>query len=207
MDIKHLMKKNIIRIATVAFAAAAIVAPALSSCSSDKSKKAEESAKAESAIVDMVSAVKDSEETTDGGDMPYVAAFFTNSANKAATTSAGAGTYVETPSGLKYAIITEGTGASPKATDVVTVNYAGRLTDMDGTEFDSSYKRGEPTSFPLNQVIAGWTEGLQLMKTGAVYEFYIPSDLAYGERGSGPIPPNAPLLFKVQLISINTPAQ
>ena len=133
----------------------------------------------------MVSAVKDSEETTDGGDMPYDAAFFTNSANKAATTSAGAGTYVETPSGLKYAIITEGTGASPKATDVVTVSYAGRLTDMDGTEFDSSYKRGEPTSFPLNQVIAGWTEGLQLMKTGAVYEFYIPSDLAYGERGSG----------------------
>lgn len=201
------MKKHIIRIATVAVAAAAIVAPALTACSSDKSKKAaEESARAESAVVDMVAAVKENEAgQTDGGEMAHDAAFFTDPANKAATTSAGANTYVETPSGLRYAIITEGTGASPKATDVVTVNYAGRLTDMDGTEFDSSYKRGEPTSFPLNQVIAGWTEGLQLMKTGAVYEFYIPADLAYGERGGGPIPPNAPLLFKVQLISINTP--
>lgn len=203
-----------IKVATMAFAVAAILAPALSACSSDKSKKAaEESAKAESAVVDMVAAVRADEisdadkPSSDGGDMPYNASFFTNPANKAATTSPGADKYVQTASGLKYVILQEGTGATPKATDVVTVNYAGRLTDMEGTEFDSSYKRGEPTSFPLNRVIPGWTEGLQLMKVGSVYEFYIPADLAYGERGGGPIPPNAPLLFKVQLISIDSPQQ
>lgn len=193
-------------IATTALAVAAIVAPALTACSGNKDKDAADSASAESAVTDMVAAVRDSEANADNGDMPYSADFFTNPDNKAVTTSAGAGTYVETPSGLKYAIIEQGTGASPRATDVVTVNYAGRLTDMDGTEFDSSYRRGEPTSFPLNQVIKGWTEGLQLMKVGSVYEFYIPADLAYGERGGGPIPPNAPLLFKVQLISIDTPS-
>ncbi|MDE6009868.1 MAG: FKBP-type peptidyl-prolyl cis-trans isomerase [Muribaculaceae bacterium] len=199
-----------------AFAATAIIAPVMTACSSDKSKKAaaDSAAQAESTVVNMVAAVRDAEEaqagataSADNGDMPYDAAFFTNPDNKAATTTAGAGTYVQTASGLKYAIITEGNGPRPSATDVVTVNYAGRLTDMDGTEFDSSYKRGEPTSFPLNQVIAGWTEGLQLMPVGSVYEFYIPSDLAYGERGGGPIPPNAPLLFKVQLISIGSPNQ
>ncbi len=211
------MKKQTIKVATMALAIAAIVAPALTACSG-KDKGAAESAAAESArlaeIESMVEAVRtdstatsDQQDPTKGGYMPYDAAFFGNPANKAASTSAGAGTYVETPSGLKYAIIREGNGASPAATDVVTVNYAGRLTDMDGTEFDSSYNRGEPTSFPLNRVIAGWTEGLQLMKPGAIYEFYIPSDLAYGERGGGPIPPNAPLLFKVELISIDTPAQ
>ncbi len=112
-------------------------------------------------------------------------------------------TYVETPSGLKYRILKEGNGASPKATDAVTVHYEGKL--LTGMKFDSSYDRGEPASFPLNGVIKGWTEGLQTMKVGGITEFYIPADLAYGEQGTpgGPIPPNAPLIFKVELISIN----
>ena len=87
------------------------------------------------------------------------------------------------PSGLQYKILTAGKGKSPKATDTVTVNYRG--TTIDGTEFDSSYKRGKPATFPLNQVIPGWTEAVQLMKEGAKWELYIPSNLAYGERGAG----------------------
>lgn len=103
-----------------------------------------------------------------------------------------------TPSGLKYRIIEEGTGKSPSATDVVLVDYEGRLTN--GTVFDSSYQRQQPISFPLNRVIPGWTEGLQLMKEGAKYEFYIPYNLAYGERGAAPaIPPKADLIFVVEL--------
>jgi FKBP-type peptidyl-prolyl cis-trans isomerase len=106
-----------------------------------------------------------------------------------------------TESGLQYKIITAGTGSSPAATDNVTVNYRGTL--IDGTEFDSSYKRGEPVSFSLNQVIKGWTEGIQLMKEGGKFTFFIPSELAYGERGTpgGPIGPNAVLIFEVELLS------
>ena len=89
-----------------------------------------------------------------------------------------------TASGLQYEVVTEGQGASPKAEDVVEVHYRGTL--IDGTQFDSSYDRGQPTTFPLNQVIPGWTEGVQLMKAGPKYRFYIPSELAYGERGAGP---------------------
>jgi FKBP-type peptidyl-prolyl cis-trans isomerase FklB len=105
-----------------------------------------------------------------------------------------------TASGLQYEVITEGTGAKPKATDTVKVHYEGKL--LDGTVFDSSIKRNEPVSFPLNQVIAGWTEGVQLMSIGSKYKFTIPSALAYGEQGSGPIPPNSVLVFEVQLIEI-----
>lgn len=106
-----------------------------------------------------------------------------------------------TKSGLQYKIIEQGTGAQPQATDNVTVHYRGTL--MNGQEFDSSYARGEPTSFPLNGVIAGWTEGLQLMKEGAKFEFYIHPDLAYGERGAGgAIGPNAALVFQVELIKV-----
>ena len=109
-----------------------------------------------------------------------------------------------TASGLQYKVMKEGSGASPKETDTVKVNYRG--TTIDGTEFDSSYKRGEPASFPVNRVIKGWTEGLQLMKVGSKYQFFVPSDLAYAERGAGSdIGPNAMLIFDVELLGI-TPA-
>ena len=109
---------------------------------------------------------------------------------------------VATASGLQYEVIKKGEGkASPSATDVVTVHYKGAT--INGNEFDSSYGRGEPTSFPLNQVIKGWTEGVQLMKEGDQYRFFIPPDLAYGSRGVGPIGPNETLIFEVELIKIN----
>lgn len=108
---------------------------------------------------------------------------------------------VTTKSGLQYEILTEGSGKSPKATDKVRCHYEGRLTD--GTVFDSSYQRGEPADFGLNQVIAGWTEGVQLMKEGAKYRFHIPYMLGYGERGAGAsIPPYATLVFDVELIKV-----
>jgi FKBP-type peptidyl-prolyl cis-trans isomerase len=106
-----------------------------------------------------------------------------------------------TASGLQYKVIKAGSGANPKATDTVKVHYKG--TFLDGKTFDSSYDRGEPISFPLNRVIAGWTEGVQLMPVGSTYEFYIPSNLAYGERGApGAIPPNSTLIFVVELLDI-----
>jgi FKBP-type peptidyl-prolyl cis-trans isomerase len=108
---------------------------------------------------------------------------------------------VTLPSGLQYKIITEGKGPKPAATDTVVCNYRGTL--LNGKEFDSSYKRGQPASFPLNQVIKGWTEGVQLMPTGSKWQFYIPPALAYGTRGAGgDIGPNATLIFDVELISI-----
>ena len=110
-----------------------------------------------------------------------------------------------TASGLQYKVEKEGTGAQPKATDMVTVNYRGTL--IDGTEFDSSYKRGQPATFPLNGVIKGWTEGLQLMKQGSKYQFFVPSNLAYGERSVGPdIAANATLIFDVELLDVKPPA-
>jgi FKBP-type peptidyl-prolyl cis-trans isomerase len=109
-------------------------------------------------------------------------------------------TLTKTASGLEYKVIKAGEGAKPVAADTVTVHYTGYLTD--GTKFDSSVDRGQPASFPLGGVIKGWTEGLQLMKTGAKYRFKIPGDLAYGPSGSRGIPPNATLVFDVELISI-----
>lgn len=108
-----------------------------------------------------------------------------------------------TSSGLQYEVIKEGAGKSPKATDTVLVHYKGTL--LDGTEFDSSYSRNEPISFPLNRVIPGWTEGVQLMKEGAKYKFFIPSNLAYGSTGTpgGPIGPNETLVFEVELLKVN----
>lgn len=106
-----------------------------------------------------------------------------------------------TKSGLQYEVLTEGTGKSPKATDTVRCHYEGRL--LDGTVFDSSYQRGEPADFGLNQVIPGWTEGVQLMKEGAKFRFHIPYLLAYGERGAGAqIPPYSTLVFDVELIKV-----
>ena len=105
------------------------------------------------------------------------------------------------PSGLQYEVLREGTGRTPKATDSVKCHYEGTL--VDGTVFDSSRRRGEPAVFPLNGVIRGWTEGLQLMQEGAVYRFFIPYNLAYGENGAGAsIPPYAALVFEVELIEV-----
>lgn len=111
---------------------------------------------------------------------------------------------VTLPSGLQYLVVKEGTGAKPKASDTVKVHYKGTLTD--GTEFDSSYKRGEPASFRVDQVIKGWTEGLQLMSEGSKWQLYIPAPLAYGESGVGPIPPNSTLVFEVELLGIEKAA-
>jgi len=106
-----------------------------------------------------------------------------------------------TPSGLQYKVITEGTGKAPAATDTVLVHYRG--TTIDGVEFDSSYKRNEPISFPLNGVIPGWTEGVQLMKEGGKIQLFIPSDLAYGSRGAGGvIPPDSTLIFDIELLKV-----
>ena len=107
----------------------------------------------------------------------------------------------ETSTGLQYVVEKEGTGAQPTAEDEVTVHYTGRL--LDGTVFDSSVNRGEPATFPLNRVIPGWNEGVQLMKEGAKYTFFIPSDLAYGPQGiPGAIPPHSTLIFDVELIKV-----
>ena len=109
---------------------------------------------------------------------------------------------VELPSGLQYQIITAGTGQKPTATDKVTVNYTGKL--LNGTVFDSSVERKQPASFPVSGVIPGWTEALQLMPVGSKWNLYIPSNLAYGERGAGgTIPPNSTLVFEVELLSID----
>jgi FKBP-type peptidyl-prolyl cis-trans isomerase FkpA len=108
-----------------------------------------------------------------------------------------------TESGLQYKIITEGKGVKPKVTDTVTVHYAGKL--IDGTEFDSSAKHGQPATFPLDGVIPGWTEVLQLMPQGSKWEVYIPSELAYGEGGQGPIPASSTLIFEIELLEVKAP--
>jgi FKBP-type peptidyl-prolyl cis-trans isomerase FklB len=108
---------------------------------------------------------------------------------------------VALPSGLQYKVVTQGTGKKPKATDTVVVNYRGTL--ISGKEFDSSYKRGEPVTFPVNGVIKGWQEILPLMQEGSKYQVFIPSDLAYGPQGTGgDIGPNATLVFDIELVSI-----
>ncbi len=108
---------------------------------------------------------------------------------------------VTLPSGLQYKIVTAGTGAKPAATDTVVCNYRGTL--IDGKEFDSSYKRGQPATFPVSGVIKGWTEALQLMPVGSKWQLFVPADLAYGDRGAGPdIGPDSTLIFEVELLSI-----
>lgn len=105
-----------------------------------------------------------------------------------------------TESGLQYLVVKEGNGKKPGPNDVVTVHYTGRL--VDGTVFDSSVERGEPATFAVGQVIPGWVEGLQLMSEGSAYRLFIPSELAYGEHGTGPIQPNSTLVFDVQLLKV-----
>ena len=179
-----------------AIAVIAVVATAFCVASCGKQKPtAEDTAAVDELVGEVMQAQQDSVATADATgstDMAdYNAAFFNGNSG-----------YQTTPSGLKYVTVVEGTGASPKETDVVTVHYTGRL--LDGTVFDSSVERGEPTSFPLQMVIKGWTEGLQLMKVGGKTVFYIPSNLAYGEMGTpgGPIGPNADLIFEVELLGI-----
>jgi FKBP-type peptidyl-prolyl cis-trans isomerase FklB len=110
---------------------------------------------------------------------------------------------VTLPSGLQYKILTEGTGPKPAASDTVTCNYRGTL--ISGTEFDSSYKRGQPASFPVNGVIKGWTEALQLMPVGSKWQVFVPAELGYGDRGAGAdIGPGATLIFEVELLSIQS---
>jgi len=118
--------------------------------------------------------------------------FLTDNANKEGVQT--------TESGLQYQIISEGDGVQPAETDTVKVHYKGVL--IDGRQFDSSYDRGEPAVFPLNRVISGWTEGLQLMKVGSKFKFFIPSELAYGQRSTGIITPNSTLVFDVELLAI-----
>src|SRR5207253_1751905 len=109
-----------------------------------------------------------------------------------------------TASGLQYKVLKEGNGAQPKSSDTVTVNYRGTL--VDGTEFDSSYKRGQPATFPITGVIKGWTEALQLMKVGSKFQLFVPANLAYGDRSPGAqIPAGSTLIFEVELLDAKTP--
>ncbi|MDE5674724.1 MAG: FKBP-type peptidyl-prolyl cis-trans isomerase [Muribaculaceae bacterium] len=186
------MKKSLIP--AVMAAVAIVSAGSFASCNGNKTSK-EDSA---NVIEEMVATVE--EATAPSDTAKYGAAFFNNPEKKADTPSDS--TYMVTPTGLKYVVVKEGSGKSPSATQEVTVHYTGMLTD--GTVFDSSVARGEPATFPLNRVIAGWTEGLQLMKEGGETIFYIPSNLGYGAQGApGAIPPNADLIFDVQLIGVN----
>lgn len=177
-------------------AAAAFAITSLISCGNKKAEQAEnETVRNEESTAAAVATEAEGVMPTNHEDSlraQYDAAFFQKP-----------GDYKTTSTGLKYVIVKEGKGESPKPTSVVTVNYEGMLTD--GTVFDSSFDRGEAIDFPLNQVIPGWTEGLQLMKPGGEAVFYIPSEIGYGETGTpgGPIPPNADLIFVVDLISVN----
>jgi FKBP-type peptidyl-prolyl cis-trans isomerase len=149
----------------------------------------------------MLAGCKDS--TPTGGDNKNAAPATPGAAAPATQKPAAANSEMKTtPTGLKYQVLKQGTGTvSPKATDTVNVHYHGTL--LDGTVFDSSVQRGQPISFPLNRVIPGWTEGLQLMKVGDKFKFEIPPNLAYGPNSPSPkIPPNSTLVFEVELLGI-----
>lgn len=186
-----------------AIAVIAVSATALCVASCGKQKPSSEDTAAVDSLVGMVMEEQsDSVAVADAATDNEANPASKNMADYGASFFQGNSGYTTTPSGLKYVTVVEGNGASPSATDMVTVHYTGRL--LDGTVFDSSVERGQPTTFPLQAVIKGWTEGLQLMKTGGQTVFYIPSNLAYGEMGTpgGPIGPNQDLIFEVELISI-----
>ncbi len=191
------MKKNF-KLATATFSVA-VASLCIASCGKQKPSSADTAA-VDSLVAEVVEATDTA--TVDSLVAEVVKAPNPDMSSYGASYFEAADGYTTTPSGLKYVTVVEGKGASPSASDVVTVHYTGRL--LDGTVFDSSVERGEPTSFPLQAVIKGWTEGLQLMKVGGKTVFYIPSNLAYGEMGTpgGPIGPNQDLIFEVELISI-----
>lgn len=185
-------------------AAASIGAVALTSlaaCGNNKTTAADSDT---AEVVDMVAAVEQAIERGDTVLKTYTAAWFEDDANRASADKAG---WVQTPSGLRYVMVAEGTGAQPVETSSVRVNYSGVLAD--GTMFDSSWDHGAesgPIVFPLNHVIPAWTEGVQLMKEGGQAVLYAPANLAYGERGAGDlIPPGATLVFYVDLLNIIVP--
>lgn len=185
------MKTKFLSVAAVALA---VVAAGFSSC------KGEKKAEADSVAVEEVEQAVEIVTIPDSVLAEYNAAFFQDPEMQDSTITNGK--YMVTSTGLKVAQIVPGTGKAPSATDNVTVHYTGRLTD--GTVFDSSVSRGEPATFPLNAVIPGWTEGLQLMQEGGTTVFYLPSAIAYGERGAGDIiKPGDDLIFEVQLIKVN----
>lgn len=196
------MKKHFIPAAALTAVVALVSLGGLSSCKSDKAAKSGSEVETVTDTTDQDSTVQApaAQVTLKEGVNLYSPEFYSNPENKSATPSDT--TYVETSTGLKYVVLKEGNGESPKATDEVTVHYTGMLTD--GTVFDSSLTRGIPATFPLNRVIPGWTEGLQTMKVGGKTIFYIPAELGYGEGGvSGTIPGNAPLIFEVDLLKVN----
>ena len=200
------MNKKLFKASANAFAVAGLSVFGVS-CGNNKYKSmteindSAENGAAQTEQVAPLEAAKPSAINNDEIIKKYNADFFNNESNKG--TAPSADKWAETASGLKYALITPGEGASPSATSEVTVHYTGYLAN--GNVFDSSVSRGEPTSFPLNQVIRGWTEGLQLMKPGGLAVFCIPGELAYGEQGqpAAGIGSNETLYFAVELLSVN----
>lgn len=185
------MKKlYVCALASMAFAAIL----ALPACSKKDNSAAQDSANIEVAETQVID-----DNTLPVAQSSEYFAIFSDDSKKSEVASDT--TYAVTASGIKYLTLRDGKGAKPSPQDMVMVNYSGQFTN--GEVFDSSYLNGQPATFPLNKVIKGWTEGLQLMQEGGKAVFYIPYELAYGEMGNGPIPPKSDLIFEVELIKVN----